>query len=229
MLARLYDDPAHMDRVVDAPRRVRRDASRRPQPEEEPDSHDRATARRRRRAHADDQLDRPGARPLPTARPRRATQRLERWRRGAAAPPPAAALLGMRLDEVERGRIVFSVVADEMHENPMGTMHGGIIATLVDTAMGCAVFSMLPAGDRLHDARAEDELRAADHADDRCRARRRSRRAPRRRGRDHGSDGPRRARRAVRARDVDLPDQTATGRCVMNYLGVMTRGQTARS
>jgi uncharacterized protein (TIGR00369 family) len=65
---------------------------------------------------------------------------------GAAAPPPAAALIGMKMDKVERGRVVFSVVADEMHENPMGTMHGGIIATLVDSAMGCAVFSMLPAG-----------------------------------------------------------------------------------
>ena len=65
---------------------------------------------------------------------------------GAAAPPPAAALIGMKMDKVERGRVVFSVVADEMHENPMGTMHGGIIATLVDSAMACAVFSMLPAG-----------------------------------------------------------------------------------
>ena len=52
----------------------------------------------------------------------------------------------MKIDKVERGRVVFSIVADEMHENPMGTMHGGIIATLVDSAMGCAVFSMLPAG-----------------------------------------------------------------------------------
>jgi uncharacterized protein (TIGR00369 family) len=66
--------------------------------------------------------------------------------RGAAAPPPAAALLGMRIDTVQRGRVVFSIIADEMYENPMGTMHGGIIATLVDSAMGCAVFSMLPAG-----------------------------------------------------------------------------------
>jgi uncharacterized protein (TIGR00369 family) len=66
--------------------------------------------------------------------------------RGAAAPPPVAALLGMTIDEVDRGRVVFSIVADEMHENPMGTMHGGIIATLVDSAMGCAVLSMLPSG-----------------------------------------------------------------------------------
>ena len=78
-----------------------------------------------------------------------------RWRSGAAAPPPAAALIGMKIDKVERGRVVFSVVADEMHENPMGTMHGGMIATLVDSAMGCAVFSMLPAGHRLHDPRIE--------------------------------------------------------------------------
>ena len=69
-----------------------------------------------------------------------ATNGSRAMQRGDAAPPPAVALLGLQLDEVERGRIVFSVVADEMHENPMGTMHGGIVATLVDTAMGCAVF-----------------------------------------------------------------------------------------
>src|SRR6185295_9371946 len=42
--------------------------------------------------------------------------------RGLAAAPPAVALLGLHLDTVHRGRVVFSVVADEMHENPMGTM-----------------------------------------------------------------------------------------------------------
>jgi uncharacterized protein (TIGR00369 family) len=51
----------------------------------------------------------------------------------------------MSLNEVERGRTVFSIVADELFENPMGTMHGGIVATLVDTAMGCAISSTLPA------------------------------------------------------------------------------------
>jgi uncharacterized protein (TIGR00369 family) len=51
----------------------------------------------------------------------------------------------LHLDEVTPGRTVFSVLADEMHENPMGTMHGGVVATLVDTAMGCALSSLLSA------------------------------------------------------------------------------------
>jgi uncharacterized protein (TIGR00369 family) len=71
--------------------------------------------------------------------------RLVAIQRGELAPPPAAALLGMQLDEVHAGRTVFSMLADEVHENPMGTMHGGIVATLVDTAMGCALSSLLPA------------------------------------------------------------------------------------
>ena len=72
-------------------------------------------------------------------------ERLRAMQRGDIAPPPAAALLGMHLDEVEPGRTVFSMLAEEVHENPMGTMHGGIVATLVDTAMGCALSSQLPA------------------------------------------------------------------------------------
>jgi uncharacterized protein (TIGR00369 family) len=51
----------------------------------------------------------------------------------------------MNIDHVEPGRTVFSLLAEEVHENPMGTMHGGIVATLVDTAMGCALSSLLPA------------------------------------------------------------------------------------
>jgi uncharacterized protein (TIGR00369 family) len=72
-------------------------------------------------------------------------ERLVAIGRGDVAPPPVVALLGCSLDELERGRTVFSIVPHELHENPMGTMHGGIVATLVDTAMGCAVSSMLPA------------------------------------------------------------------------------------
>ena len=72
-------------------------------------------------------------------------ERLLAMQRGELAPPPAVTLLGLRLDEVQPGRTVFSVLADEVHENPMGSMHGGIVATLVDTAMGCAVSTRLPA------------------------------------------------------------------------------------
>ncbi|MDQ1481644.1 MAG: hypothetical protein QOI44_2505, partial [Actinomycetota bacterium] len=72
-------------------------------------------------------------------------ERLIAIQRGELAPPPAAALLGMQLDEVAAGRTVFSILADEIHENPMGTMHGGIVAALVDTAMACALSSLLPA------------------------------------------------------------------------------------
>ena len=72
-------------------------------------------------------------------------ERLVAIQRGELAPPPAAALLGLELERVERGRTVFSMLADEAHENPMGTMHGGIVAALVDTAMACALSSLLPA------------------------------------------------------------------------------------
>ena len=71
-------------------------------------------------------------------------ERLVAMQRGELAPPPAIALLGLELERVEPGTTVFSMTADEVHENPMGTMHGGIVATLVDTAMGCALSSLLP-------------------------------------------------------------------------------------
>jgi uncharacterized protein (TIGR00369 family) len=69
--------------------------------------------------------------------------RLVAMQRGELAPPPAVALLGLELERVEPGITVFSMIADEVHENPMGTMHGGIVAALVDTAMGCALSSKL--------------------------------------------------------------------------------------
>jgi uncharacterized protein (TIGR00369 family) len=47
---------------------------------------------------------------------------------------------------VSEGRVVFSAEPAEYHYNPLGTVHGGIAATLLDSAMGCAVQSLLPAG-----------------------------------------------------------------------------------
>jgi uncharacterized protein (TIGR00369 family) len=65
---------------------------------------------------------------------------------GELPPPPFAVLLGMWITEVSEGRAVFAAEPAEFHYNPLGTMHGGVIATLLDSAMGCAVQSMLPAG-----------------------------------------------------------------------------------
>jgi uncharacterized protein (TIGR00369 family) len=61
-------------------------------------------------------------------------------------PPPVAALIGMEMMEVSEGRVVFSAEPAEYHYNPLGTVHGGIVATLLDSAMGCAVQSLLPVG-----------------------------------------------------------------------------------
>ena len=65
---------------------------------------------------------------------------------GELPPPPIAALIGMEITEVSEGRVVFSAEPAEYHYNPLGTVHGGIAATLLDSAMGCAVQSLLPAG-----------------------------------------------------------------------------------
>lgn len=63
---------------------------------------------------------------------------------GRLPAPPIAATLGMTLDEVEHGRAVFSLVPGEEHYNPIGSVHGGVYATLLDSAAGCAVQSVLP-------------------------------------------------------------------------------------
>ena len=65
---------------------------------------------------------------------------------GRIAAPPFAALLGFEFDAIAPGRVVFAVVPGEHHYNPIGVAHGGLAATLLDSAMGCAVHSLLPAG-----------------------------------------------------------------------------------
>jgi uncharacterized protein (TIGR00369 family) len=65
---------------------------------------------------------------------------------GSVPPPPIAALLGFAPETVEEGRVVFVARPAEYHYNPIGTVHGGLAATLLDSAMGCAVHSTLPAG-----------------------------------------------------------------------------------
>ncbi len=65
---------------------------------------------------------------------------------GRIPRPPVAALLGMDLEHVDAGTVTFSLEVGEHLYNPIGSVHGGIFATLLDSAMGCAVHSTLPAG-----------------------------------------------------------------------------------
>lgn len=60
--------------------------------------------------------------------------------------PPISETLDFCLIEVAEGRAVFQGTPGAAHLNPMGTVHGGWYATLLDSALGCAVQTMLPAG-----------------------------------------------------------------------------------
>jgi uncharacterized protein (TIGR00369 family) len=65
---------------------------------------------------------------------------------GRLPAPPIGSSMDFALDEVEPGRAVFSLTPGEEHYNPIGSVHGGIFATLLDSAAGCAVQSTLPQG-----------------------------------------------------------------------------------
>lgn len=71
---------------------------------------------------------------------------LRAMRSGDIPPPPITATLGIEIDDVEEGRVVFAITPAEYHYNPIGVVHGGVASTLCDTAMACAVHSTLPAG-----------------------------------------------------------------------------------
>jgi uncharacterized protein (TIGR00369 family) len=65
---------------------------------------------------------------------------------GELPPPPIMATVGADIESVEEGRVVFVLEPAEYHYNPIGSVHGGIFATLLDSSCGCAVQSTLPAG-----------------------------------------------------------------------------------
>jgi uncharacterized protein (TIGR00369 family) len=65
---------------------------------------------------------------------------------GTLPPPPIAQLLGFELLEAGEGSALFALEPAEWMYNPIGSVHGGVAATLLDSCMGCAVQSALEAG-----------------------------------------------------------------------------------
>jgi len=83
------------------------------------------------------------------AEARRAMSGIEYMRKlmaGELTPSGMAQLMGFKLVGVTEGHAVFSVKPDERHYNGLGIAHGGLAATLLDSAMGCAINTMMAPG-----------------------------------------------------------------------------------
>ena len=65
---------------------------------------------------------------------------------GSIPPPPVARTLDFDGVSFGEGRAAFQLMPQEFHYNPLGGVHGGVFATLLDSACGCAVHTLLPAG-----------------------------------------------------------------------------------
>ena len=65
---------------------------------------------------------------------------------GRLPAPPMAKALGFWIEEVELGRVVFGYQPLFAHYNPLGSVHGGVAATLLDSVMGCCIHTTLKAG-----------------------------------------------------------------------------------
>jgi uncharacterized protein (TIGR00369 family) len=87
--------------------------------------------------------------PFETAAALAALPGIEAMRKVAAGelpPPPIAELLDFEIMLVEEGRVVFACTPAEWMYNPIGSVHGGVAATLLDSSLGCAIHTTLPAG-----------------------------------------------------------------------------------
>jgi uncharacterized protein (TIGR00369 family) len=83
---------------------------------------------------------------VPDARTTTGLRMLQMILDGRLPAPSISSTLGFGLIEVSEGFAAFEGEPGEHLLNPMGTVHGGFLATLLDSAMGCAVMSSLPAG-----------------------------------------------------------------------------------
>ena len=65
---------------------------------------------------------------------------------GSVPPPPIIALMDMRPTAVEVGKVTFTCEPNESHYNPIGSVHGGFVCTVLDSVCGCAVQTTLRNG-----------------------------------------------------------------------------------
>ncbi|MEO6604147.1 MAG: PaaI family thioesterase [Aeromicrobium sp.] len=71
---------------------------------------------------------------------------LQAMSEGELPPAPIASHINLELVSVAAGEAVMAATPDESHYNPIGSVHGGFVATLLDSVCGCAVQTTLPAG-----------------------------------------------------------------------------------
>src|ERR1700751_6211426 len=72
---------------------------------------------------------------------------IQRIIRGELPVPPVARLIGFQLSSVRNGEALIELEVSDMHANPMGTLHGGILCDIADAAMGIAFASTLEEGE----------------------------------------------------------------------------------
>ncbi|WP_297791337.1 PaaI family thioesterase [uncultured Marinobacter sp.] len=72
---------------------------------------------------------------------------MQAFARGLFPTPGIAKTIPMKPSEVEHGRVVFIATADASHTNPLGGVHGGFAATVLDSVTGCATHTLLQAGE----------------------------------------------------------------------------------
>ncbi len=106
--------------------------------------------------------------PLPTARLGATMSGLDYLTaiaEGRVPPPPISAHFGLRWESVARGEVVAVSEPDESLYNPIGMVHGGVAATMLDSVIGCAVHTTLPAGVGYSSAELKVSFLRAIHGD----------------------------------------------------------------
>lgn len=71
---------------------------------------------------------------------------LQKIASGEIPPPPIMRLINFQGAEASEGKVVFTCTPGEQHYSVLAMVHGGVAATLLDTALGCSIHSMLPLG-----------------------------------------------------------------------------------